>query len=87
MDIKKAKSFLEEMIELCNQLEDEVLTDACSGIYKDVIAAKSVETLLSLAREIMVFSSEAPWSELGMDDIRDEVEKIFNKILEEYEEF
>lgn len=87
MELKKAKIQVEDMIDICNQLGDEELSEACSGIYNDVQAAKSVEVVITCARELMVFVNEAPWEDYDIQDLRDEVENIFNNLLEESEEF
>lgn len=75
------------MLDICGQLEDETLNEACSGIYNDVKVAKSIEVVISCARELMVFVNEAPWQECELSELRDEIEEIFNSLLEEYDEF
>jgi hypothetical protein len=87
MELKKAKALVGEMLDICNQLEDETLTEACSGIYNDVQASKTVEVVVSCARELMVFVNEAPWEEYDLSDLKEEVEIIFNSLLEEFEDF
>lgn len=87
MEIKKAKSLLDDILDICSQLGDETLTEACSGIYNDIQAAKSVEVVIASARELMVFVNEAPWSDFDLDDLKDEIEEKFIQLLEEYEEF
>lgn len=85
MDIKKARLSLNEMLDLCSRLEDDTLNETCSGIYNDVKAAKNVDQIIQSARELMVFVSEASWED--MDDIREEIEILFNGLLEDYEDF
>jgi len=87
MEIKKAKSLLDDILDICSQLEDETLTEACSGIYNDIQAAKSIEVVISSARELMVFVNEAPWEEFDLSELKDEIEEKFILLLEEYEEF
>lgn len=87
MELKKAKNLVEDMLELCTQLEDEALTETCSGIYNDLQAAKSLELIVTCARELMVFVNETPWEEYDASDIKDEVENVFNDLMEQYEEF
>ena len=87
MEIKKAQSAVFEMLDLCGQLENESLSETCSGIYNDVVAAKSLDSVIVCARELMVFVNEAPWEEYDLTDIRDEIETLFNNLLEESEEF
>lgn len=73
------------MLDLCSRLEDDTLNETCSGIYNDVKAAKNVDQIIQSARELMVFVSEASWED--MDDIREEIEILFNGLLEDYEDF
>ena len=87
MDIKKARLSLNEMLDLCSRLEDDSLNETCSGIYNDVRAAKNVDQVIQSARELMVFVNEAPWEDADMDDIRQEIEDMFNTLLEDYEDF
>lgn len=87
MEIKKAKSLTEDILDLCSQFEDETLAEACSGIYNDIQAAKSTEEIIDSARELMVFVNEAPWEDADLSDIKDEIDEIFIKLLEEYEEY
>lgn len=84
MELKKAKNILNEMLDICSQLEDETLTEACSGIYNDVTAAKTVNSVISSARELMVFVSETDWSD--MEELNEELEIIYNNLLESFEE-
>lgn len=87
MDIKKARLSLYEMLDLCSRLEDDTLSEACSGIYNDVKAAKTVEQIIDSSRELMVFVSEASWEDSELFELKEEVETIFNTLLEDYEEF
>lgn len=87
MEIKKAKSIVFEMLDLCSQLENESFSDTCSGIYNDVVAAKSLDSVIVCSRELMVFVNEAPWEDFDLTDIRDEIETLFNNLLEESDEF
>jgi len=87
MEIKKAKNILNEMLDICSQLEDETLNEACSGIYNDVSAAKNVSCIISSARELMVFINDAPWEDSDLFDLKGELEEIYNNLLEEYEDF
>ena len=86
MELKKAKNILNEMLDICSQLEDETLRDACSGIYNDVKAAKNTETVVSSARELMVFVSEADWYDSDVCELKEELEQMYNDLLEEHEE-
>ncbi len=85
MEIKKAKNILNEMLDICSQLEDETLNEACSGIYNDVSAAKTVNAVISSARELMVFVNDADWFDL--EELKEELEQIYNNLLEEDEDF
>ena len=75
------------MLDLCSRLEDDSLNETCSGIYNDVRAAKNVDQVIQSARELMVFFFFSPWEDADMDDIRQEIEDLFNTLLEDYEDF
>jgi len=87
MEIKKVKQILEDMLELCGQLGDENLSNRCGGIYNDAQAAKDPQDIISLSNELMIFVGEAPWSNYDMEDVKDEIEGVFNKMMEEFEDF
>lgn len=87
MELKKAKSLIGDILDICAQFEDETLTEACSGIYNDIQVAKNIEVVITSARELMVFVNEAPWEESDLLDLRDEIEVIYTTLLEEYDEF
>jgi predicted ribonuclease toxin of YeeF-YezG toxin-antitoxin module len=85
MELKKSKTLVNDILDICSQLEEETLSEACAGIYNDIQAAKNVESVIASAREIMVFVNEAPWD--GMEYLKDEIEEIFAALMEEYDEF
>lgn len=87
MELKKSKSLVNDILDICSQFEDETLTEACSGIYNDVQAAKNVETVINSARELMVFVNDSPWEDYDLQDLKYEIEEIFIKLMEEYDEF
>ena len=87
MELKKAKSLVNDILDICSHFDDETLTEACSGIYNDVHAATNIENVISSLRELMVFINESPWEEYDLQDLKEEAEDIFNKIMEEYDEF
>lgn len=85
MEIKDALSLLSDMLDLCAQLEDDTFNETCTGIYNDAISAKNTETVVDIARELMVFVGEQSWE--SEEQLREDVENIFNRLLEEYENF
>ena len=87
MDIKKARLSLYEMLDLCSRLEDDTLSEACSGIYNDAKAAKTTEQIIDSSRELMVFVNEASWEDSEFFELKEEIETIYNTLLEDYEEF
>lgn len=86
MDLKKAKSMVDEILSLCSKLEYEELSTACNGIYNDLQVCKTIHSVISCARELMVFSADAPWDEETYE-LHDEVEIIFNQLLDDTEEY
>lgn len=85
MDLKSAKKILNEIFELCGQLEDQILSETIEGIYNDVQAAKTLESVISSARELMVFVYESPDDDFT-SDIKSEIENLYNNLLEDYED-
>ncbi len=85
MDLKSSQKILNEIFELCSQLEDQVLSEAIEGIYNDVQAAKTIENVIASARELMVFVSESIDDDFTMD-IKSEIENLYNNLLEDYED-
>ena len=85
MDLKSSQKILNEIFELCGQLEDQVLSEAIEGIYNDVQAARTIENVISSARELMVFVSETPDDDFTMD-IKNEIENLYNNLLEDFED-
>lgn len=86
MDIKKARLSLNEMLDICSRLEDDTLNEACSGIYNDVKAAKTVGQIVDSARELMIFVNETECDE-ELFELKEELEILFNNLLEDYEDF
>ncbi len=82
MDLKKSKALLGEMLDLCALLENDMFTDTCTGIYNDIKSAKSVEEVIHSARELMIFAEEQEWE----TELKEELENLFNGLLEEYDE-
>lgn len=88
MEIKKAKLLVEDILDICAQLGEDNLNDSCSGIYNDLQMAKSVEEVVLISRELMIFVGDSPWDDMdGGEELRNEIEKIFNELIEEFEEF
>jgi hypothetical protein len=87
MEIKRAKSLVCNMLDICAELQDESFSETCSGIYNDVQAAKTIENVIACARELMVFVNEQPWEDLDLAEFKEEIESIFNTLMEESEEF
>lgn len=88
MEIEKAINIICEILDICSQLDEETLNEACSGIYNDINAAKSIESINISARELMIFINDAPWESMdGGEDLKGEIENLYNQFLEEYEEF
>ena len=88
MEIKKAKLLVEDILDICAQLGEDNLDNSCIGIYNDLQASTSVEQVVLISRELMIFVGDSPWDEMdGGEDLRNEIEKIFNELIEEFEEF
>lgn len=84
MNIKDAKNLLDEILDICSQIEDQILNDAAEGIYRDAQAAKSTEQVLRCASELMIFVNETPFDDM---ELKSEIERIFNELQDGSEEF
>ena len=79
MEIEKAINIICEILDICSQLDEENLNEACSGIYNDIHMAKSVESIINSAAELMVFINEAPWESMeGGEELKYEIESLYN---------
>ena len=88
MEIKKAKLLVEDILDICAQLGEENLNDSCTGIYNDLQVSTSVEQVVLISRELMIFINDSPWESIdGGEDLRNDIEKIFDELIEEFEEF
>ncbi len=82
MELKEAKKILNEMLDLCAQIEDQILSEEAEGIYRDVQAAKTIEHVITAGRELIIFMNEIP----GEDEIKTEVEELYTSLLESNDE-
>lgn len=85
MELKTAKKILNEMLDLCSQIEDPTLSDAAQGIYRDVQAAKSIQIVISAGRELLIFVNEVPDDD-SISDVKAEIEDLYNGLLESDED-
>ena len=86
MNIKDAKNLLNEILDICTQIEDPILTDAAEGIYRDAQAAKSPEQVLRCASELMIFVNDTPWDDYD-PELKSEIERIYIDLQEGCEDF
>jgi len=82
MELKAAKKILNEMLDLCAQIEDQILSEETEGIYHDVQAAKTIEHVITAGRELLIFVNEVP----GDDEIKAEIEELYTSLLESNDE-
>lgn len=80
MDLKSAKKILEEMFDLASQIEDEILAETSQAIYNDVQAHRTVEQVITSARELMVFVNEVPEDDF-IYEIKLEMEELLNSLM------
>jgi hypothetical protein len=86
MNIKDARNLLDEILELCSQVEDQILNDAAEGIYRDAQSAKTPEHILRCASELMIFVNDTPWDDQD-PELKSEMERIFLDLQEGCEDF
>lgn len=84
MNIKDAKNIIDEILDLCAQVEDSFLNENAEGIYRDVQAAKNIEHVIRCASELMIFVNETSFED---EDLKLEIERLYNQLQDDYEEF
>ena len=82
MDLKSAKKILGEMFDLASQIDDDILSETTQAIYNDVQAHKTLEQVITSARELMVFVNEVPEDDF-IYEIKLEMEELLNTLLED----
>jgi allophanate hydrolase subunit 1 len=86
MTLKSAKKIFYDIVDLCQEIDDDNLSIALESLFRDADAAEDVNEVIDAARELMVFVNEVPYSDSDLDGLLSDIEELYNKLLEENEE-
>ena len=85
MNLKEAKSMFDEIVDLCYQLEDHKLNDALDSFYQEVESAADEYEILSITSELMFNVDEISPYDQDIEDIKAEIQDLYNKMQDEIE--
>ena len=85
MNLKVAKNMFNDIIELCYQLNDQILNGAIDSFYQDVKNAGDEFEILEITSELMFYVDEVNISDEEVEEIKTEIEGIYNKMQDEIE--
>jgi hypothetical protein len=82
VELKEEKRVLSEMIDLCQELGFGPLTTACESLYAELQEADSIEQLLSLSSELLIYTEELPFRDNDSQEILSEIAELNIKLQE-----
>lgn len=85
MTLKEAKAMFDEIVDLCYQLEDHNLNDALDSFYQEVRSASDEYDILNITSELMFYVDEIPSYDQDIEDIKAEIQDLYNKMQDEVE--
>ena len=85
MNLKEAKAMFDEIVDLCYQLEDHKLNDALDSFYQDVESATDEYEIFSITSELMFYVDEISPYDQDIEDIKAEIQDLYNKMQDEIE--
>lgn len=85
MNLKEAKEIFEDIVDLCNKIEDANITDAIDSIYTDAKEAETVFDLIEFITELIFYVDELSWSDEELFSIKEEIQILYIKIQDEAE--
>jgi hypothetical protein len=85
MNLKEAKAMFDEIVDLCYQLEDHKLNDALDSFYQEVGLALDEYDILSITSELMFYVDEISSYDQDIENIKAEVQDLYNKMQDEIE--
>jgi hypothetical protein len=85
MNLKEAKAMFDEIVDLCYQLEDHKLNDALDSFYQEVGLAPDEYDILSITSELMFYVDEISSYDQDIENIKAEVQDLYNKMQDEIE--
>lgn len=85
MNLKEAKAVFDEIVDLCYQLEDHKLNDALDSFYQEVESASDEYDIFKVTSELMFYVDEISSYEQDIEDVKAEIQELFNKMQDEIE--
>lgn len=85
MNIKKAKIMFDELIDLCYQLDDKILSESIVSFYKEVADAEDECEVLQITSELMFYVDEVFAYDQDAEETKAEIQSLYNKMQDEIE--
>lgn len=85
MSLSEAKEIFDEIVELCDQINDPVLSEAVESLYRDLASVESVYDVIQLVSDLMFYVDEIAWEDEEIQDIKSEIQELYNKLQDEAE--
>lgn len=85
MTLKEAKVLFDEIVDLCYQLEDHNLNGALDSFYQEVSQAQNEYDVLDITSELMFYVDEINCYDNDIEDIKAEIQDLYNKMQDEIE--
>lgn len=70
------------MIDLCQELGFGPLTTACESLYAELQEVESIEQILSLSSELLIYADEVPFKDSDSQEILSEIAELNIKLQE-----
>lgn len=85
MTLKEAKVLFDEIVDLCYQLEDNNLNSALDSFYQEVSQAENEYDIFDITSELMFYVDEVSSYDQDIEDIKAEIQDLYNKMQDEIE--
>jgi hypothetical protein len=85
MTLKEAKTNFDDIVDLCYQLEDHKLNDTLDSFYQEVEDAADEYEVLSITSELMFYVDEISSYDNDIEDVKAEIQNLYNKMQDEVE--
>ena len=85
MTLKEAKVLFDEIVDLCYQLENHNLNGALDSFYQEVSQAQNEYDVLDITSELMFYVDEINCYDNDIEDIKAEIQDLYNKMQDEIE--
>ena len=79
MNLEQAQDILEEIIDICYEIDHPVLHELIEPIYRDILSATKLSEVIASSAELQVHIQELnllPDEEETMQDVHERIEKL-----------